>query len=113
MQLMRQQLKLWLLRGLALANELGVNRIIIQSDCLEAIEVLQAGAFSSTSAAPYYDDICIQATTFGKVCFSFCSRDANYVAHHLAKEAEINPCVWVDEPPSFIVHFLVDDVTTI
>lgn len=74
---------------------------------------MNGGGFSSTVAAPYYEDICIQATTFSRVEFNFCNRDANCVAHCLAREADQNQRVWVDEPPGFIISLLVDDVTTI
>jgi hypothetical protein len=37
-------------RGVALANEMGFDRIIIQSDCLEAIETMHGGGFSSSAA---------------------------------------------------------------
>jgi ribonuclease HI len=50
-------------RGLALVNQLGCSRIIIQSDCLQVVETLQAGCCSSTAAA-VFEDIYVQASTF-------------------------------------------------
>lgn len=41
--------------GLALANEVGYSRNFIHRDCLEAIETMEGGGFSSTIAAPYYE----------------------------------------------------------
>ena len=41
-----------------------------------------------------------------------CNRDINVVAHEVARvvmESELN-CIWVDEPPSFILEHLVNDV---
>lgn len=100
-------------RGLDLANEVGFSRIIIQPDCLVAVETLQTGGFSSMTAAPYYVDICFQATSFSRVEYCYCNRDANIAAHTLAREAVPQPRVWVDEPPSFIISSLINDVSVI
>jgi hypothetical protein len=53
-------------RGLALANQLGCSRIIVQSDCLQVVETLQSGCFLSTAAATMFEDIFVQASTFSK-----------------------------------------------
>ncbi|OEL14975.1 hypothetical protein BAE44_0024010 [Dichanthelium oligosanthes] len=52
--------------GLYLANEMGCNKLIIQSDCLEVVETMKDGGFSATAAAPIYiyDDICIKLILF-------------------------------------------------
>lgn len=57
-------------RALAPANEVGYSKKIIQWDCLEAIETMQGEGFSSTAAAPYYEDICIQSSTSSMVEFN-------------------------------------------
>jgi ribonuclease HI len=67
-------------RGLALANQLRCSRIIVQSDCLQVVETLQSGCFSSTAAAALFEDIFVQASTLSKCEFSFCNREANAVA---------------------------------
>ena len=35
------------------------------------------------------------------------------VAHELARQARLerNSCVWIDDPPAFVRHLLVNDVT--
>ena len=74
------------LDGIHLANQLGCQKLAIQSDCSEVINILQNGGFSATTAAPIFEDICIQASSFGNVQFTYCPREANRVAHTLAQE---------------------------
>jgi hypothetical protein len=73
-------------KGLALANQLGCSRIIVQSNCLQVVETLQLGCFSSTTAATIFEDIFVQASTFSKCEFSFYNRKANTVVDCLARE---------------------------
>jgi hypothetical protein len=42
--------------------------------------------WSSVAAAPILQDICIQATTFSRVEYVYVPRNANSVAHSLAKK---------------------------
>ena len=51
----------------------------------------------------------------GNVEFKHISREANKVAHELARGCFIDKisCNWVDEPPSFILGKLVNDVTIV
>jgi hypothetical protein len=48
------------------------------------------------------------------VVFNQCPREANKVPHELAKECfQIQVyCNWVNEPPSFLVNQLINDVTS-
>jgi hypothetical protein len=49
----------------------------------------------------------------GNVSFKHCPREANEVAHVLAREcfASKLSCNWVDEPPGFLMEKLINDVT--
>jgi hypothetical protein len=48
------------------------------------------------------------------VCeFSFCKRDANFVADYLSRETDSLPCIWVDDPHSFVMSLLVEDISLI
>jgi hypothetical protein len=101
------------LHGLYLANLMGVHKLLIQSDNLEVINMLNDRGFSGTAAAPIFEDILVQSISFTKVCFVHCPRDVNLVAHCLAKNCDSQPNVWVDDPPSFILSLLIDDVAVI
>jgi ribonuclease HI len=88
-------------RGIALANQVGCSRIIVQSDCQQV------------AAVALFDDIYFQASTFSRCEFTFCNREANCVADWLSRETDSLPNVWLDDPPSFIISMLIDDVTII
>ena len=99
--------------GLMLAQQTGGNRIIIQSDCTEVTEIMSNGAFTANLAVAIYDECNIVWSGFQKISIEHVSRDANQVAHALARQAMISNenCMWDDEPPSFILPFLANDVT--
>jgi hypothetical protein len=62
--------------GIYLANQLDANKLIVQSDCKEIIEILKDGGFTAMAAAPIIEDICIHALSSTKVDF-FCPRNSN------------------------------------
>jgi hypothetical protein len=43
------------------------------------------GRFLATSSSVIYEDCRIMASGFDKIAFEFCPREANVVAHELAK----------------------------
>jgi hypothetical protein len=104
---------LCLRHGLHLLNQVGWNRIIIQCDCMEVINVQKAGGFTPSAAAPIIEDMCIHATSFIRAEYEFCPRESNFVAHNLANECGTQPNVWFEFPMSFIVASLIEDVSVI
>lgn len=99
--------------GLMLAQRIGCNKLIIQSDCMEVVQIMQDRGFSANSAAPIYDECNIMWSGFQEISIEHCSREANQVAHSLAQRARMirQNCVWDDEAPSCILDELVNDVT--
>jgi ribonuclease HI len=99
--------------GLRLANRLGCNDIIAESDSLETVEACTGEErWWGESSATFAD--CVDLTyLIGKVQFKFCMREANGVAHELARFcfSSKSSCNWVDEPPRFLIDMLVKDVT--
>jgi ribonuclease HI len=98
--------------GLKLAVFLGCNNVIAESDSSEVIEACSGEeAWWNDSAATYADCLDV-AMTIGTVTFSHCLREANKVAHSLARFSFSNKsdCNWVDEPPSIIMDELLNDV---
>jgi len=77
------------------------------------VETMKEGGFSATSAAPIYDDCYNMWRDFVDVSIEHCHRDANRVAHEIARRCFISrqSCIWVDEPPSFLLEYLMNDVT--
>ena len=98
--------------GLALAIEVGCNRILIESDCLEVIEVMESGGNSIGAAAAIYENITFLCRNLSHVLFSHCPREANSAAHTLASKAEGTQfTMWHEEPPDFLLAIIMDDVS--
>jgi hypothetical protein len=62
------------------------------------IEIMNDGGYTANAAIPIVEDILIHATSFSKVEFIFCPREANFVTHLLAKEVDIQPNIWFEKP---------------
>uniref|UniRef100_A0ACD5Y819 Uncharacterized protein n=1 Tax=Avena sativa TaxID=4498 RepID=A0ACD5Y819_AVESA len=101
--------------GLSLAQLLGGNKFIIQSDNALVIETIEAGGFSATSSAAIFDDCRILSSGFREILFEKCQRKANGVAHELARHSFLthSDCIWDDEPPSFLLPSIINDVTLV
>jgi ribonuclease HI len=99
--------------GLVLAEKLGCNRIIAESDSLETIEACTGEDRWWNESAAIYADCIDTASNIGDVSFKFCPREANQVAHELASYSYSNKisCNWDDDPPSFLLDKLLSDVT--
>jgi hypothetical protein len=71
------------------------------------------GGFSATAAVAIFMDCNILSAGFTKVTFEYCPRESNSVAHELARVCyqSFNSCIWDDDPPSFILPFLINDVS--
>jgi ribonuclease HI len=101
-----------MLHGLLFAHSLGFQDIVEESDSLEVINMCSVQDRIWNDATAISSEIMTCAGATGRVEFNHCGRDLNKVAYSLAREcftSRIN-CNWVDEPPSFILDRLVDDV---
>jgi hypothetical protein len=80
---------------------------------MEVVETMKDGGFSGTSAAALYDECITIWSGFQEISIEHCSRDANQAARELAKRAMLlkQNCTWNDEPPGFILAFVINDVT--
>ena len=87
--------------GLMLAQHACCNQIIIQSDCMEVVEIMGDGGFTANSAAAIYDECITIWLGFQKISIEHCRRETNQVAHELAKKSMISKiyCIWDDDPP--------------
>jgi len=72
---------------LMLAQFIGCNRPILQSDCMGVVETIKDGGFSATLAASLNDECNIIWNGFQKISIEHYNRDANQVAHELARRA--------------------------
>jgi ribonuclease HI len=101
--------------GLVLAQHIGINNFVLQTDCTQVVETMRDDGFCATAATAIYDDCKIMWSGFDRVEVEHCHREANPVAHEFARVSfeSTNSCIWVDEPPSFIISKLVNDVTVL
>ncbi|XBH95674.1 hypothetical protein VPH35_086196 [Triticum aestivum] len=100
--------------GLTLAQRAGCNRLIINSDNLEVIETMQDGGQSTGAAAAIFDDCFHYACDFIMTRFEHCNREANRVAHELARLARFSSTLdWFEEPINEIVLSLTNDLLVI
>ncbi|KAI4988860.1 hypothetical protein ZWY2020_036177 [Hordeum vulgare] len=69
---------------------------------------------SAGAAAAIFEDCFFMASEFSFTSFEHCNREANKVAHELARLAKsFDMSEWIEEPLENIVHLLIDDVTLI
>ena len=74
--------------GLILAGQIGCNRIEVNSDCVEVIDVMKNGGNSLGPAAAMYEECTLLCRSFTKVIFSHCPREANMAAHVIASHSD-------------------------
>ena len=98
-----------------LAERIGCNSLIIESDSTVAVEAFnQQEAYFGPEAAIIRE--CRQMELeFAKTSCVHCFREANTAPHELAKYSFCNKTSdsWTDEPPACIVNSLVNDVILI
>jgi ribonuclease HI len=101
--------------GLDLANRLGFNRVIAESDSLETIEACNGSDRWWNESSAILADCVDLASSIGSVSFQFCPREANQVADDIARFCFQNKitCTWDDDPPSFLQNSLVNDITVL
>jgi ribonuclease HI len=99
--------------GLELAIKLGCNRVQAESDSTEVVEACNGGDRWWSEESAVFADCVDLASSIGVVSFRHCPRDANEVAHVLARAAfdSGSSGFWEGEPPEVIVSHLVNDVT--
>ena len=99
--------------GLGLASQIGCNRLMVQTDCMEVVEIMKQQGMFATASGPIYEE-CVQGwQDFVSISIDHVHREANTLAHEIAREAMVSKssCNWVDEPPSIILEALVNDVS--
>jgi ribonuclease HI len=98
--------------GLILATQVGCNRIEVNSDCMEVIEIMNDGGNFLGAAAAIYEDCILLCRSFTHVLFHHTPREANMAAHNLARYTTGDmSTVWHEDPPDFLVAVMANDVT--
>jgi hypothetical protein len=101
--------------GLELANRMSSSRVQAESDSTDIIDACKGDERWWNEASAVFADCVDLATSIGDVSFSHCPREANGVAHELARFCYSNclSCNWIDEPPRFLLDSLLNDVTVL
>ena len=102
-------------RGLQFLQGLGVSSVLIESDSLELIQACNRKIEVWTPHAAILAESFMNASTINGVAFQHCLREANVVAHQLAKyvyQTKEN-FIWEGDPPSFLLPFVINDVTIV
>ncbi|KAM1511681.1 hypothetical protein ACFX1Z_023334 [Malus domestica] len=96
----------------SIAHMQGAQRVVIESDYLKVISVLNGTVADSLALGMIVEDVLQLASTFSRVKFIHASRFCNGVAHCLAKFALVssNNLVWFEEPPTLIQELLFEDI---
>ena len=64
--------------GLCLAQSIGTNKIVCQTDYLEVVTTMQEGGFSATPAAAIYDECMRMWRDFTEISIKHGDREAIY-----------------------------------
>lgn len=86
-----------ILQGLYLCFPMGVKKIAVETDCLIAVQALDAGPESYVCYRHLLHEILSLKVCFEDCIFIYVSRVGNRVAYLLARHVE-NTTVWWDSP---------------
>ncbi|KAF7022277.1 hypothetical protein CFC21_035078 [Triticum aestivum] len=96
---------------LTLAQRAGCNRLTINSNNTEGIDTMNDGGQSAGAAATIFDDCFHYACGFVTGRFEHCNREANKVAHELARLARSSlTSDWFEQPLNEIVMIIRNDL---
>ena len=97
-----------LLKGLQFLESVGCSSVIIESDSLELIQVCNGEIAVWSPYSAILAECFSKASMMEDVSFQHCMRDANQVAHQLAKHVYQSKenLVWDGDPPGFILPYL-------
>ncbi|XP_074283660.1 uncharacterized protein LOC141608197 [Silene latifolia] len=101
-----------ILLGLTEARNVGIRKVIVESDCLEVLKDLEKRKAGRSDIFLVYEEIHLISCWFEFVSFSFPRRKYNTVAHELAHFVpwSLGRRVWTDEVPHYIANVVNDDL---
>ncbi|KAF7047490.1 hypothetical protein CFC21_056417 [Triticum aestivum] len=90
-----------------MAQKAGCNRLMINSDNMEVIDTMKNRGHSAGVATAVFDDCCFMAGDFSLTSFERCNREANKVAHELARFVKCSMTRdWFEKPMKILYLFL-------
>ncbi|KAL9235614.1 hypothetical protein vseg_010359 [Gypsophila vaccaria] len=99
------------MKGLALARQLSIGRVILESDSLQLISALKTRAIPNNYFGNVVRDILDYEPKFTSLSFSFVRRNGNRAAHRMAHFCPIDYStrVWVETYPDCIADIVAAD----
>ena len=99
--------------GLRLVCDIGCSKITMESDCLELVTACNGGSEILASYTAILYDAFQLAHEISSIQFRHCPREANKLAHALARHAydSTEMILWDDLPPNFLLPHVLNDVT--
>ncbi|XP_062028850.1 uncharacterized protein LOC133744829 [Rosa rugosa] len=97
--------------GMDLCQAMMVDKVIIESDCLVAIQAITSEVPDMSVYSPLIEDIKVGARVFQDISFVHAPRSANCVAHRLASHAFENEgsFEWFAQAPELILDAIMYD----
>jgi ribonuclease HI len=94
-----------------LALDQGINKLVLETDCLSAVSKLRGKELDRSLHGPLVQEIKVLLSSFSDTEVQHVRRSANGVAHCLAKfGCENNICnTWVGVPPMYCMNLLAYD----
>ena len=98
--------------GLLFAQDIGIQDIVVESDCLIMIQALEGTSAPPSMVLAVTQGILDLSMGFNKVEFSHVKKQGNRSTHVLAKHALgiTNFIAWIEETPCFLEQALIHDV---
>lgn len=98
----------------AMAEELDIPYLHIETDCREIVGKLQSSKRDLSALGPTVEEVKLLLASRESWKVSWVRREANKAAHLVAREAVANQLdfVWRLTPPDFILHVVSDEIPT-
>jgi ribonuclease HI len=97
--------------GLEFARQHGVQRVHLETDCLELVRLWKMEGLQRSIIMPVLQDMKEISLAFQDFSISHVGRDCNRVAHELAKQVSSTTRLgmWHTEPPACVQNLLIKD----
>jgi ribonuclease HI len=98
-------------QAVVLAKDMGVDRIVLESDCMSALAKIIGDGIDRSLHGHLVEEIKVLLAGFAEHRLRHVHRSCNGVAHLLAKEGCCNKVcrTWVGSPPEVIVNLLASE----
>jgi hypothetical protein len=97
--------------GLQLAQQSGVSKLCLETDCLELLNLWKALDMQRSVVNLILQDIKCIGWSFDEFTFVYANRTCNRVAHECVRQVahELDPVEWHLNPPNSLRNLLEDD----